>query len=69
MNQTAIVTGAASGVGKECTRMLVAKGYRVAAMDLHANAIAAAFPEARRSCRLRSTSETPKLVRRPLPKP
>jgi NAD(P)-dependent dehydrogenase (short-subunit alcohol dehydrogenase family) len=46
MSSTAIVTGAASGVGKECTRMLLAKGYRVAAMDLRADAIAAAFPDA-----------------------
>ena len=46
MSQTAIVTGAASGVGKECTRMLVAKGYRVAAMDLRAEAISAAFADA-----------------------
>jgi 3-oxoacyl-[acyl-carrier protein] reductase len=45
MSPTAIVTGAASGVGKECTRMLVAKGYRVAAMDLSAGALAAALPE------------------------
>lgn len=47
MSLTAIVTGAASGVGKECTRMLLAKGYRVAAMDLRADAIAAAFPDAK----------------------
>lgn len=46
MTATAIVTGAASGVGKECTRMLLAKGYRVAAMDLRAEAIASAFPDA-----------------------
>jgi 3-oxoacyl-[acyl-carrier protein] reductase len=46
MSATAIVTGAASGVGKECTRMLLAKGYRVAALDLRAEAIAAAFPDA-----------------------
>jgi 3-oxoacyl-[acyl-carrier protein] reductase len=47
MSKTAIVTGAASGVGKECTRMLLAKGYRVAAMDLRAEAISAAFPDAK----------------------
>jgi len=40
--RTAIVTGAASGVGRECTRMLLDKGWRVAAMDLDAQAIAAA---------------------------
>jgi 3-oxoacyl-[acyl-carrier protein] reductase len=45
VRKTAIVTGAASGVGKECTRMLVAKGYRVAAMDLRAEAISAAFAD------------------------
>ncbi len=46
MSMTAIVTGAASGVGRECTHMLLNRGYRVAAMDLHAEAITAAFPEA-----------------------
>lgn len=46
MSATAIVTGAASGVGKECTRMLLAKGYRVAAMDLRADAVASAFSDA-----------------------
>jgi 3-oxoacyl-[acyl-carrier protein] reductase len=43
---TAIVTGAASGVGRECTRMLLEKGWRVAAMDLRAEAITNAFPKA-----------------------
>jgi len=43
--RTAIVTGAASGVGKECTRILLDRGYRVAAMDLRAEAITAAFPD------------------------
>lgn len=47
MSMTAVVTGAASGVGQECTRMLLAKGYRIAAMDLHSDAIAAAFPDAK----------------------
>jgi 3-oxoacyl-[acyl-carrier protein] reductase len=47
MSATAIVTGAASGVGRECTRMLLARGYRVAAFDLRADAIAAAFPDAK----------------------
>lgn len=45
MSLTAIVTGAASGVGKECTKMLVARGYRVAAIDLHVDAIATAFKD------------------------
>ena len=44
--ETAIVTGAASGVGKECTRLLLDRGCRVAAMDLRADAITAAFPDA-----------------------
>lgn len=43
---TAIVTGAASGIGRECTRMLLADGYRVAGVDLKADAIASAFPNA-----------------------
>jgi 3-oxoacyl-[acyl-carrier protein] reductase len=43
--RTAIVTGAASGVGRECTRMLLEKGWRVAAMDLDAQAISAAVPD------------------------
>jgi len=44
--QTAIVTGAASGIGRECTRMLLADGYRVAGVDLKAEAIQASFPDA-----------------------
>jgi 3-oxoacyl-[acyl-carrier protein] reductase len=44
--QTAIVTGAASGIGRECTRMLLADGYRVAAVDLKAEAIEASFRDA-----------------------
>src|ERR1700728_3468076 len=43
---TAIVTAAASGIGRECTRMLLADGYRVAGVDLKADAIASAFPNA-----------------------
>ena len=43
---TAIVTGSASGVGLECTRMLLARGYRVAAMDLRTDAITSALPDA-----------------------
>ena len=46
MTLTAIVTGAASGIGRECTRMLLADGYRVAGVDLKADAIASAFPNA-----------------------
>jgi NAD(P)-dependent dehydrogenase (short-subunit alcohol dehydrogenase family) len=44
---TALVTGAASGVGRECTRILLDRGYRVAAVDLGADAITSAFPDAR----------------------
>ncbi len=44
--KTAIVTGAASGVGRECTRLLLEKGCRVAAIDLRAETVEAAFPEA-----------------------
>jgi 3-oxoacyl-[acyl-carrier protein] reductase len=44
--QTAIVTGAASGIGRECTRMLLADGYRVAGVDLKAEAVRSAFPNA-----------------------
>ena len=47
MSITAVVTGAASGVGRECTRILLAKGYHIAAMDLRADAITAAFPDAK----------------------
>jgi len=46
MALTAIVTGAASGIGRECTRMLLADGYRVAGVDLKAEAVQAAFPDA-----------------------
>ena len=38
MSITAVVTGAASGVGRECTRILLARGYHIAAMDLRADA-------------------------------
>jgi NAD(P)-dependent dehydrogenase (short-subunit alcohol dehydrogenase family) len=43
---TALVTGAASGVGRECTRMLLDRDCRIAALDLRADAIEAAFPDA-----------------------
>jgi 3-oxoacyl-[acyl-carrier protein] reductase len=39
----AVVTGAASGVGKECTRILLDRGWRVAALDLSAAPISEAF--------------------------
>lgn len=44
--KTAIVTGAASGIGRECTRILLADGYRVAGIDLKADAVVQAFPDA-----------------------
>ena len=43
---TAIVTGAASGVGRACTRMLLERSCRVAAIDLCAEAIKAEFSTA-----------------------
>jgi len=44
--RTAIVTGAASGIGRECTRMLLAAGCSVVAIDLKAEAVQAAFSDA-----------------------
>ncbi len=41
----AIVTGAASGIGRECARMLLDAGHRVVGLDLEAGAIRAALPE------------------------
>src|SRR5262249_53566175 len=41
-----IVTGAASGIGRECTRMLLADGYTVAGIDLKAEAVQKAFADA-----------------------
>jgi NAD(P)-dependent dehydrogenase (short-subunit alcohol dehydrogenase family) len=43
---TAIVTGAASGVGRACTRMLLDQSCRIAAMDLRAETVTAQFPSA-----------------------
>jgi 3-oxoacyl-[acyl-carrier protein] reductase len=43
---TAIITGAARGVGRACTRMLLDQSCRIAAVDLHAEAISAEFPAA-----------------------
>ncbi len=40
--KNAIVTGAASGVGLEAARMLLGRGWRVAGLDLRAEAITAA---------------------------
>jgi 3-oxoacyl-[acyl-carrier protein] reductase len=47
--RTAIVTGAASGIGRECTRMLLAEGCRVVGLDLKADAIRRAFPKAEKN--------------------
>lgn len=44
--RTAIVTGAASGIGRECTRMLLTAGCSIVAIDLNAEAVQAAFPAA-----------------------
>jgi 3-oxoacyl-[acyl-carrier protein] reductase len=43
---TALITGAASGVGRECTRILLGRDCRVAAIDLSAAAVTTAFPDA-----------------------
>jgi 3-oxoacyl-[acyl-carrier protein] reductase len=43
---TALVTGAASGVGRECTRVLLDRGCRVAAVDLRADSVISALPDA-----------------------
>lgn len=44
--RTAIVTGAASGIGRECTRMLLAEGCTVAGIDLKAEAVEKSLPDA-----------------------
>lgn len=46
MTRTAIVTGAASGIGRECTLMLLAEGVTVAGLDLDGAAVLRNFPEA-----------------------
>ncbi len=46
MAETVMVTGAASGIGKACARLLVAEGREVAAVDLKPEALAAALPKA-----------------------
>ncbi len=43
---TAIVTGAASGIGRAATTILLASGYRVAAFDLDRESIIRQFPDA-----------------------
>ena len=44
--KSVIVTGAASGIGQACARDLAAEGNRVLALDLGADALAAAHPGA-----------------------
>ncbi|MBM3485542.1 MAG: SDR family oxidoreductase [Alphaproteobacteria bacterium] len=44
MAQTVLVTGAASGIGKACARMLLDQGNEVVALDLKREALAAALP-------------------------
>jgi NAD(P)-dependent dehydrogenase (short-subunit alcohol dehydrogenase family) len=44
--RTAVVTGAASGIGHACTRMLLAAGYHVAGVDLRADAVQSASADA-----------------------
>jgi NAD(P)-dependent dehydrogenase (short-subunit alcohol dehydrogenase family) len=44
--RTAIVTGAASGIGRECARMLLDDGYTVVGLDLKGEAVNAGFPDA-----------------------
>jgi 3-oxoacyl-[acyl-carrier protein] reductase len=43
---TTIVTGAASGMGLACARLLLSRGHNVAAVDLRADALEAALPRA-----------------------
>jgi 3-oxoacyl-[acyl-carrier protein] reductase len=45
-NQSVIVTGAASGIGKACVEYLLRGGNRVLAMDLQQEALATAYPQA-----------------------
>ncbi|MBP1093747.1 NAD(P)-dependent dehydrogenase (short-subunit alcohol dehydrogenase family) [Bradyrhizobium japonicum] len=44
--RTAVVTGAASGIGRDAARRLAAEGARVSMWDLNASALAAAAAEA-----------------------
>ena len=44
MADTVMVTGAASGIGKACARLLLAEGREVAAVDLDETALANALP-------------------------
>lgn len=46
MPKTAIVTGAASGVGRACARMLIANNVRIVVMDIQGDVLKAEFPDA-----------------------
>lgn len=46
MAETVMVTGAASGIGRACARLLLAEGREVAAVDLDEAALANALPAA-----------------------
>ena len=42
--QTVIVTGAASGIGLACTKLLLARGAQVTAFDIQGDRMAAELP-------------------------
>ena len=43
-SETVLVTGAASGIGRACTQMLLDRGARVAAFDIQTDKLEGAFP-------------------------
>jgi NAD(P)-dependent dehydrogenase (short-subunit alcohol dehydrogenase family) len=55
-----IVTGAASGIGRECARILLARDVRIAALDIKENALAAAFGGDRRVASIKLDLVDPK---------
>src|SRR4051812_595707 len=44
-SSSAIVTGAASGIGRECAQMLLAAGHSITAIDRDADLIRSALPD------------------------